>query len=318
MATTRRRRIVRVRSERVRGERFSVRGDHVAAEEPLEVRLQEPASAGGREHVVSVTMRTPGDDFELAAGFLLTEGVVADRSAIAGVRYCRSVEPQEYNVVTVTLRTAGAFDPASVSRNFYVTSACGVCGKASLDAVEAQGCKPVANGFEIRDEILRTVPDALKPSQRVFGRTGGIHAAGLFGPSGEVWLVREDVGRHNAVDKVVGALALGGAAPERPPGLVVSGRSSFEILQKAAMAGFPMVVAVGAPSSLAVDFARRFNMTLVGFAKRSGYNVYAGAERIAGLDRLSGGADGGRGAAAPGAEASDGLQAGPSNGGRER
>lgn len=288
METTGRRRTVRIRSERVRGERYVVRGDHVAAEEPLEVRLQEAAAAGGREHVVAVTMRTPGDDFELAAGFLLTEGVVADPSAIAGVRYCRSAKPQEYNVVTVTLRGPGTFDPAAFSRNFYVASACGVCGKASLDAVEVRGCKPATEGFAIPDEALRTVPDALKPSQRVFGRTGGIHAAGLFGPGGDVRLVREDVGRHNAVDKVVGALALGAAAFEAPSGLVVSGRSSFEILQKAAMAGFPMVVAVGAPSSLAVDFARRFKMTLVGFAKRSGYNVYAGAERIAGLDGLSG------------------------------
>ena len=284
------RRTVRVRSGRVRARTLRERGDHVAAEEPLEVRVEEPAAAGGREHAVAVTMRTPGDDFELAAGFLFTEGVVRDPAAVAGVRYCRRANAQERNVVTVALRDAGAFDPATLGRNFYVGSSCGVCGKASLDAVEVRGCKPAAaDGFRIADDALRTVPDGLRPSQRVFGRTGGIHAAGLFGSDGGVELVREDVGRHNAVDKVVGALALDRALPKPSSGLVVSGRSSFEILQKAAMAGFPMVVAVGAPSSLAVDFARRFNLTLVGFARRSGYNVYAGAERIEGLGRLDGG-----------------------------
>ncbi len=287
MAMTGRRRTARVRSGRVRAEMFRNRADHVATEEPLEIRVEEPAAAGVREHVVAVTMRTPGDDFELAAGFLFTEGVVPDPAAIADVRYCSGTDPQQYNVVTVALRDAGAFDPATLTRNFYVGSSCGVCGKASLDAVEVRGCRPAAGGFRIRDGVLRGVPDGLKPSQRVFGRTGGIHAAGLFGRDGEVRLVREDVGRHNAVDKVVGALALAGTLPETEAGLVVSGRSSFEILQKAAMAGFPMIVAVGAPSSLAVDFARRFGMTLVGFAKRSGYNVYAGSERIDDLDRLS-------------------------------
>lgn len=286
MASAGRKRTMRVRCERVRGERCRERADHVATEEPLEVRVEEPASSGGREHAVAVTMRTPGDDFELAAGFLFTEAIVPDPAAMAGVRYCRTADPQEYNVVTVTLRAASAFDPATAARNFYVGSSCGVCGKASLDAVEVRGCKPVGAGFRIRDAALRAVPGALEPSQRVFGRTGGIHAAALFAPDGGVRLVREDVGRHNAVDKVVGALALSGRLPETGAGLVVSGRSSFEILQKAAMAGLPMVVAVGAPSSLAVDFARRFNMTLVGFAKRSGYNVYAGAQRVEGLDRL--------------------------------
>ncbi len=286
MATTGRRRTTRVRCGRVRGERLRERADHVAAEEPLEVRVEEPPGAGGREHAVAVTMRTPGDDFELAAGFLLTEAIVPDAAAVAGVRYCRSARPQEYNVVTVTLRDASAFDPAVAVRSFYVGSSCGVCGKASLDAVEVRGCKPVGAGFRISDAALRGVPGALGRSQRVFGRTGGIHAAALFAPDGRVRLAREDVGRHNAVDKVVGALALSGRLPASDAGLVVSGRSSFEILQKAAMAGLPMVVAVGAPSSLAVDFAKRFNMTLVGFAKQSGYNVYAGAQRVEGLDRL--------------------------------
>ena len=255
----------------------------------MEVRLEVPARGGTREHPVSVTMRTPGDDFELAAGFLFTEGVVTDPRALADVRYCREVEPQEYNVVTATLRDPGAFDAASLTRNFYVTSSCGVCGKASLESVEVMGCAAVPDGtLRIDESALRALPDRLRTAQHVFERTGGIHAAGLFDAVGRIVLVREDVGRHNAVDKVVGALALAGGLPGSERGLVVSGRSSFEILQKAAMAGFPMVVAVGAPSSLAVVFARRFNMTLAGFAKADGFNIYSGGERIAGLEGVSG------------------------------
>ncbi len=279
-----RRRAARVRVGRLRQGRFAARGDSVAVEEPLEVRLEVPDGRDVREHPVSVTMRTPGDDFELAAGFLFTEGVVSDPAALAGVRYCRSVEPQEYNVVTASLRDPAAFDPSSLARNFYVTSSCGVCGKASLEAVEVMGCRPVAPGtLSIGEAAVRALPGRLREAQRVFDRTGGIHAAGLFDASGRVTAVREDVGRHNAVDKVVGFLVLSRELPGSDRGLVVSGRSSFEILQKAAMAGFPMVVAVGAPSSLAVDFARRFDMTLVGFASRGGYNVYSGGERISGL-----------------------------------
>ena len=278
-----RRRAAKIRVGRMRDGRFATRGDSVAVEEPLEVRLEVPDGGGMREHPVSVTMRTPGDDFELAAGFLFTEGVVNDPGAFGDVRYCRSVEPQEYNVVTAALRDPAAFDSSSLTRNFYVTSSCGVCGKASLEAVEVMGCAPVARGtLAVEDGDVRALPGRLRVAQRVFDRTGGIHAAGLFDAAGEVAAVREDVGRHNAVDKVIGTLVLSRALPGSRFGLVVSGRSSFEILQKAAMAGFPMVVAVGAPSSLAVAFARRFNMTLVGFANRGGYNVYAGGERITG------------------------------------
>ena len=268
----------------MRGGWYGTRNDSVAVEEPMEVRLEVPGKEGVREHPVSVTMRTPGDDFELAAGFLFTEGVVTDPHALADVRYCRDVDPQEYNVVTASLRNPGAFDAASLTRNFYVTSSCGVCGKASLESVEVMGCAAVPDGtLSVADADVRALPDRLRSAQRVFDRTGGIHAAGLFDASGRIALVREDVGRHNAVDKVVGALVLAGGLPGSDRGLIVSGRSSFEILQKAAMAGFPAVVAVGAPSSLAVTFARRFNMTLVGFAKPDGYNVYSGAERITGL-----------------------------------
>lgn len=281
-----RRRAARVRVRRVRNGRLSARADQVAVEEPLEVRVEipSPEGQGTREHPVAVTMRTPGDDFELAVGFLFTEGLVAGPRAVAGVRYCQEVEPQEYNVVTVSVRGADAFDASRLARNFYVTSSCGVCGKASLEAVEATGCRPVGDaGFAIDEAELRELPGRLRAAQRVFDRTGGIHAAGLFDASGAVSLVREDVGRHNAVDKVVGALVLSGdLGGGSGHGLVVSGRTSFEILQKAAMAGFPVVAAVGAPSSLAVEFARRFNMTLTGFTNRGGCNLYAGAARVRG------------------------------------
>ncbi len=284
MATARRRRAARVRVGRMRDGWFTTRADSVAVEEPMEVRLEVPGDGGTREHPVSVTMRTPGDDFELAAGFLFTEGVVTDPRAVADVRYCRDVDPQEYNVVTASLRDPGAFDVTSLTRNFYVTSSCGVCGKASLESVEVMGCQAVPDDtLAIHEAELRALPERLRSAQQVFDRTGGIHAAGLFDTGGGITLVREDVGRHNAVDKVVGALVLSGGLPGSELGLVVSGRSSFEILQKAAMAGFPIVVAVGAPSSLAVTFARRFNMTLVGFTKSDGYNIYSGGERITGV-----------------------------------
>ena len=269
-----------MRVGRLRGGGFGERADSVAVEEPMEIRLE----VAGEERPVSVTMRTPGDDFELAAGFLFTEGVVTDPRALGDIRYCRNVDPQEYNVVTARLTDPAAFDASSLTRNFYVTSSCGVCGKASLEAVEVMGCSGAPDGtLDVDEARLRALPDRLREAQRVFERTGGIHAAGIFDADGRVELVREDVGRHNAVDKVVGARVLARVVPASDRGLMVSGRSSFEILQKAAMAGFPMVVAVGAPSSLAVTFARRFNMTLLGFAGRGGFNVYSGPERILGV-----------------------------------
>ncbi len=249
----------------------------------MEIRVALPEGTDVVEHSVSVTMRTPGDDFELAAGFLFTEGILSDRSEVAELRYCTDVEPQEYNIVTVRLRDPESFDPALLTRNFYTTSSCGVCGKASLEAVEVRGCSPLPDGrLRVEPETLRAVPEALLTRQSVFERTGGIHAAGLFDGDGELALLREDVGRHNAVDKVIGHAFLEEALPLGARFLAVSGRSSFEIMQKALAAGIAIVVAVGAPSSLAVDVAKRFNMTLVGFSKASGFNVYAGGQRIAG------------------------------------
>jgi FdhD protein len=268
---------------RVRDDRDQSRRDTVAVEEPMEIRLAVREGKDVVEHSVSVTMRTPGDDFELAAGFLFSEGILAGRSDVAELRYCTDVEPQEYNIVTVQLRDRVSFDPSVLTRNFYTTSSCGVCGKASLEAVQIRGCSPLPDGpLRMEPTALRTVPDALLTRQSVFERTGGIHAAGLFDGSGGLELLREDVGRHNAVDKVIGHAFLDEALPLGVHFLAVSGRTSFEIMQKALAAGIAIVIAVGAPSSLAVDVARQFNMTLVGFAKSSGFNVYAGGQRIAG------------------------------------
>jgi len=276
-----RRRIKRLDVRRYESTEWTRREDVVAVEEPLEIRVDVPAGGGRAELPISVTMRTPGDDFPLAAGFLLGEGIVSTRDEIIDLRYCRKVTPQEFNVVTVTLRRA--VDPALLTRNFYTTSSCGVCGKASIEAVEAQvaQCAPLpAGGPTLTAEALLALPNRLREAQAVFERTGGLHAAGLFDGEGEVVDVREDVGRHNAVDKVVGAALMDGGVPLHEHLLVVSGRLSFDIVQKAITAGIPVIVAVGAPSSLAVDLASQFGVTLVGFARGGAFNVYAGADRV--------------------------------------
>ncbi len=258
--------------------------DALASEEPMEIRVTFRGETGAAEtRSVAVTMRTPGDDFELAAGFLFTEGLVAAPRHIAQISYCSGDEPQEYNLVEVRLRPGAAFDASLLNRNFYMTSSCGICGKASLDAIETLGCEPFpldGEPMEVHPGVVRSLPDRLREAQPVFGRTGGLHAAGLFDPEGTLLAVREDVGRHNAVDKVVGHEFLERRTPLAQRILCVSGRASFEILQKAVMGGVPFVVAVGAPSSLAVDFARRFRMTLAGFTGRGGFNLYSGDERV--------------------------------------
>ncbi|WP_419950201.1 formate dehydrogenase accessory sulfurtransferase FdhD [Candidatus Palauibacter sp.] len=273
-----RRNTARVDIDRVSEASSRKRRDAVAVEEPLEIRIVTPV---GEEHQVAVTMRTPGDDFDLAAGFLFSEGLLAGRSDVADLRYCADVEIQEYNIVTVHLSETARFDPAELTRNFYTTSSCGVCGKASLEAIEIRGCAPVpAEGPIVAAEVVRTLPEALRSRQPVFERTGGLHAAGLFDTAGELRLLREDIGRHNALDKVIGDRLLQGDLPLGDAVLAVSGRASFEIMQKALTAGIAIVVAVGAPSSLAVDVAKEFGMTLVGFAKPTGFNVYTSRHRV--------------------------------------
>jgi FdhD protein len=253
----------------------SERTDTLAAEEPLEIRVQGP---GQEQRSVAVTMRTPGGDFELAVGFLFTEGLIAP-GEVSRVAYCDTLpgEDQQYNVVSVTLTRP--FDVDLLKRNFYATSSCGVCGKAALDDIEVR-CAPVASGTRVDVDVLLGLPTALRKAQKVFDRTGGLHAAGLFEPDGGLVSVREDVGRHNAVDKVIGEQLLAGRVPLADHVLQVSGRLSFEIVQKAAVAGIPIVSAVSAPSSLAVEAGERFGMTLVGFVRDERSNVYTHPERV--------------------------------------
>jgi len=275
MADTLRRNVAPIKILAISGGVRSERADTLAAEEPLEIRVAGP---DGVMHQVAVTMRTPGGDFELAVGFLFTEGLIAPRE-VRRVAYCDDLddEDQRYNVVSVTLDRP--FDPELLRRNFYATSSCGVCGKAALDDIEVR-CAPVGLGPEVSVDTVLGLPERLRTAQKVFDRTGGLHAAGLFTAEGEPVSVREDVGRHNAVDKVVGEQLLAGGLPASERILQVSGRLSFEIVQKAAVAGVPIVSAVSAPSSLAVEAAERFQMTLVGFVREGRCNVYSHPERI--------------------------------------
>ncbi|WP_370020800.1 formate dehydrogenase accessory sulfurtransferase FdhD [Planotetraspora sp. GP83] len=271
--------VTRIRVREVAGSAVRDRRDDLATEEPLEIRLL----AGGESRTVAITMRTPGADFELAAGFLHGEGVVAPGD-IAAIGYCtdEDLEPgARYNTVTVRLGVPKLPDLASLERHFLTSSACGVCGTASLDALRDR-CPPLATGstITVSPEVLYGMPSLLRKAQGVFGKTGGLHAAGLFTSDGSLVGVREDVGRHNAVDKLVGWALLGGRLPLDRHVLLVSGRASYEIMQKAVTAGVQVVCAVSAPSSLAVDLAREFGVTLVGFLREERFNIYAGAERI--------------------------------------
>jgi FdhD protein len=262
------------------------RGDYLATEEPLEIRVV----AGGQRQTVAVTMRTPGNDFELAAGFLFCEGVLSHPSEVRRISYCvdRDVDPeQRYNIVNVELRAPRLPDLESLERHFFTSSACGVCGKASLESLRLRGCAlPTQSGVEelrLTSELICSLPDRLRAAQAVFASTGGLHAAVLFDRSGELLVLREDVGRHNAVDKLVGWSFLQGKLPLSERILLVSGRSSYEIMQKALAAGVPVVCSVSAPSNLAVSLAEEFGMTLVGFIRGDRFNVYAGSERMAWL-----------------------------------
>jgi FdhD protein len=251
------------------------RVDALAAEEPLELRVNGKALA--------VTMRTPGQDVELAHGFLLSEGVISSAEDVSIARFCEGTGPDgmnTYNVLDVALADGVPPPDTGVERNFYTTSSCGVCGKAALDAVKLKTRhSPALDDVRVTPEALTGFPDALRERQKVFESTGGLHAAGLF-VNGELLVVREDVGRHNAVDKVLGWAVLQNLVPLRGAVLMVSGRASFELVQKAAMAGIPVLAAVSAPSSLAVELAEEQGMTLIGFLRGDSMNVYTGGERV--------------------------------------
>lgn len=249
--------------------------DWLACEEPLEIRASGP---GQKPTSVAVTMRTPGYDPELAVGFLYTEGLIRDRAEVVSSAACGPKSAGgACNIVQVVL--SRPFDGGSLKRNFFATSSCGVCGKATLEQVAVR-CPPVGPGPLVDRAVLVDLPGALRAAQAVFERTGGLHAAGLFDAEGRLLALREDVGRHNAVDKLVGRMFLEGLLPLAGKILLVSGRTSFEILQKAAVAGVPIVCAVSAPSSLAVSVAERLGITLIGFLRGPGFNVYAHPERI--------------------------------------
>jgi FdhD protein len=271
--TTARRVVDRRTVVAVRDGSVTRRADALAGEEPMEIRVNGTP--------ISVTMRTPGNDFELALGFCLTEGLIATPEAVRSIRYCVDTgdEAQEYNVVDV-----GLVDPTpvpdSLRRNVYTTSSCGLCGTASIDAVRKRVPDVSGDGLRLAPAVLAGFPDRLRAAQRVFDRTGGLHAAGVFDAGGELVCLREDVGRHNAVDKVIGWAATARRLPLGGHALMVSGRIAFEIAQKALVAGFPMVAAVSAPSSLAVELAESAGMTLVGFLRWTSMNVYCGVRRV--------------------------------------
>src|ERR671918_822425 len=276
--TSRRTSKTKVRVRVVEDGRTRVRPDSLATEEPMEIRL----ISGDARQTVAVTMRTPGADFELAAGFLYGEGIVSSPEDIKKISYCVDVDAeQQYNIVNVELRAGRKYDPRPLERHFYTTSACGVCGKASLEQLELRGCPVIAPGPEVAAEVIYSLPKKLREAQGLFEATGGLHAAALFDAEGNLVALREDVGRHNATDKLVGWALLEGRLPLSGHIVMVSGRSSFEILQKCLTAGVPFVCAISAPSSLAVDVAREFGMTLVGFLRERRFNVYAGHERVA-------------------------------------
>jgi FdhD protein len=258
--------------------RARIRPDTLATEEPMELRL----ISGTLKQTVAVTMRTPGADFELAAGFLYGEGIVSTPDDIAKISYCVDADvdaAQRYNIVNVEL-CGHDHDLRSLQRHFYTTSACGVCGKESLEQLELRGCPVIPPGPEVAPETIYSLPEKLRGAQGLFEATGGLHAAALFDAEGNLLALREDVGRHNATDKLVGWALLEGRLPLSEHIVMVSGRSSFEIMQKCLAAGVPIVCAVSAPSSLAVDVARRFDMTLVGFLRGNRFNVYSGGERV--------------------------------------
>jgi FdhD protein len=258
------------------------RDDSVAAEEPLEIRVVAGEGEARTAHAIAVTMRTPGDDDSLAAGFLVSEGVVSERDELWRTARCDEMSADSAgNVLEAHLLPGVSFDPQRFSRHVFTSSSCGICGTATIERLAISCPRRPRGEFRLVRNVVCSLPGLMADQQTLFSSTGGLHAAALFAASGRLLLLREDVGRHNAVDKVVGERFLEGRLPLDDTILVVSGRASFELVQKALMAGIPALAAVGAPSSLAVSTAREFGMTLIGFLKVGGFNVYAGEQRLA-------------------------------------
>ncbi len=272
--------IVNVPVRNISGASMTMRHEELAVEEPLEIRLGYHFKGRASSKAISLTMRTPGHDRELAAGFLVSEGIIRHAAGISEIRPLGSGGANE---IQVDLDPNVDIDFTRLERHFYTTSSCGICGKTSLQAIETQTCAAIPiGGFCMDAALIHELPDRLRESQPVFSHTGGLHAAALFDEMGSLLSVREDVGRHNALDKLIGERFLAGSLPLHNRLLLVSGRASFELMQKAVMAGIPVVAAVGAPSSLAVELAQHFQMTLLGFVRNQRFNIYSGHWRIKG------------------------------------
>ncbi len=267
---------------KIRGSQETDVVDSVAVEEPLELQLCSSTASHSAAKSISITMRTPGDDVDLALGFLVGEAIISGTEEVFSVDHCGDPDKDtgNRNTIRVELNPGVEVDLERLTRHFYTTSSCGVCGKASIDALRVSGSQVIKGSFSIDRSVLVRIPDDLREQQHVFHKTGGLHAAAAFDLQGEIVVAREDVGRHNAVDKVVGALLRMKRLPAKDLGLMVSGRTSFELVQKALVAGMPLLASVSAPSSLAIGLAREFGMTLVGFLRDGNFNIYAGGQRI--------------------------------------
>src|SRR6185369_6896200 len=268
------------RVKKINPENISDAEDLLATEEPLEIRLSYGPLNDRHQKSISVTMRTPGNDFELALGFLFSEGIIRDQKDVLQIKYCTDFSRSE-NIVKVELMTGLDVDLKKLERHFYTSSSCGVCGKASIEALNTiSKFKDNGSEFTIDQEVFMDLSEKLRAKQNVFEYTGGLHAAALFNTDGEIIFIREDVGRHNALDKLIGAAFSSGQLPLNRHVVLLSGRSSFELIQKCVMAGVNLVAAIGAPSSLAVETAKKFNVTLIGFLRDNRFNIYSGEERI--------------------------------------
>lgn len=268
---------IKTKISAVKNNKIETRSDYLATEEPLQIRLDNP------KHTLAITMRTPGADFDLAAGFLYSEGVINKREDIEKINYCldRDLETeQRYNIVNISLKPGSLTNLPSLQRHFFTTSACGVCGKANIESLQLKGYPKITSNLVITSQIIYNLSDKLRQAQGIFTATGGLHAAALFNNEGQLLKLREDVGRHNALDKLIGSAFLTDELPLNNSIVMVSGRSSFELVQKCIVAGVPILCSVSAPSSLAVSLAREFELTLIGFLRGERFNIYSGTKRI--------------------------------------
>jgi FdhD protein len=283
-------RSIQIPIQKVTGDKVATTSDYLAVEEPLEIRIAFGPAAARSVKPISITMRTPGrepaEDFELALGFLFGEGIIRARADVARFYHCgpETGELHLHNVARIELAPELSLDLARLERHFYTTSSCGVCGKTSIEALRTSCVALLEDLPVVSPAMLQALPEYLREAQSVFDATGGLHAAALFNDAGKLIALREDVGRHNALDKLIGSQFLAGSVPLADAILLLSGRASFELLQKSAMAGIPIVAAIGAPSSLAVQLARQFNIMLVGFLRGNRFNVYSAPQRLAGLE----------------------------------